>query len=591
MSTGTLEKSPTHTQQTRAWLDLLRECLWMKSYSYATLLWARQYLVDYLGTCQDAPANLTALSAQLETWQCQYASQTPTPQDIQDLFNLNPMTDSVLMAERSQTFQAWKTRMEPLMQALNHLCIRTFRNESAVAHVSRALARTQQDFFAPPPASIKRTLKNIGFLEILLGETRMSAPPRWLILDQNNVCNFKCKMCQVHSEGNAFVPGYFTALDQLNSCLPWAEQITLGGTGEPLMHPMLGELLAHKTPDTHVTINTNASLVTKHADQLAKIDEIDVSFDGDNPETFETLRLGGNFEKTLEAIRHLKQLYPDKMILLNIVLSRLNVDELLGMAQWAKRLGVTYLALNPIYTDGALHFLRLRTSDRQVMFEQFRRIEAECPGVNVVSNIQDTEFISDAEDHPVPKAELLQRLKQVVPATRPPLPKLEELAATLAPLTEFPWWPLAPAKPAEPNQHQLATDTNKALTRERELGSRLGHREHIRLPYCLAPWLIAYLYANGTVKPCCFHNYPMDETIANKPLEEVWNSVEYQMLRESMLFQRDLPVYCRTCTSGMRVWIKDRLIQFAANYGFKYHETDDTLQFSDRLDLEIILPH
>lgn len=76
--------------------------------------------------------------------------------------------------------------------------------------------------------------------------------------------------------------------------------------GESLLHPELGRFFSlAKKAGIRTNIHTNATLLTPQKSQeLLKsgLDELHFSFDGEDPQTFERMRKGANYEKTLKNI-------------------------------------------------------------------------------------------------------------------------------------------------------------------------------------------------------------------------------------------------------------------------------------------------
>jgi radical SAM protein with 4Fe4S-binding SPASM domain len=85
-------------------------------------------------------------------------------------------------------------------------------------------------------------------------------------------------------------------------------EINLAHRGESLMHPQLIEAIAYaKKNRIFARLHTNGSLLTKDISRKiirTKLDRLSFSFDGYDKETYEKIRKGGNFDKTLENIVH-----------------------------------------------------------------------------------------------------------------------------------------------------------------------------------------------------------------------------------------------------------------------------------------------
>ena len=65
--------------------------------------------------------------------------------------------------------------------------------------------------------------------------------------------------------------------------------------------------------------------------------------------------------------------------------------------------------------------------------------------------------------------------------------------------------------------------------------------------FCLAPWKVFYLRADGAVHTCCTLRTSMGD-MREKSFEQIWNGEAYVSLRRSIVERTDLPTACRGCT-------------------------------------------
>lgn len=564
---------PTPVDDRQSWdlADLVRECSLGKTVCHAHLSILQQYLELHLPVHPEAAGALQPLAALLKKWLQAYPG---TPSGTGGPV---PSRDAVIH---------WQDQLYLLDDLAMDLALRLLPKPDILCQ-----APQPSELTVPPAAgpggtvgSLKGNFAKIAYLSILLGQTQVHAFPLWLIIDQNSVCNFKCKMCPAHAFGIKYFPGYFAALDKIRAAVPFAEIITLGGTGEPLLYPCLDRLLQNKGPATHVAINTNGSLIRQQYRQLQAMDEIDVSFDGASAETFESLRVGGHFEKTVQDIRFLRQQYPDKRINLNVVVSRLNLGELHGIARLAVDLGMNYLVLTPIVVSDNLRFLELTVSDYPAFQAQLQQIIADFRSkIGISCSIIPENFAPDRTGEPAAPAVLLARLKAL--SFRPaPIRTIGEAVKGLGLFEDF-TWPQPEAGETRSFSNfslsQLPPLQDLSATGEilRQLQKKLLRVNSVQLPYCLAPWLIAYVKSDTMLRPCCFHN--LEASLANQSLAEAWNGPVWMRLRQAMLTRTDLPRNCRNCTAAMRYWHKPQLLEFARSSGFVYREKEDRLEFEN----------
>ena len=132
--------------------------------------------------------------------------------------------------------------------------------------------------------------------------------PPCVQLEIASICNFRCIMCyQVDKNFSSKSKGYMgymnldifkNAIDELEGNV---EAITLASRGEPMLNPQISEMLAYmKGKFLGSKINTNASILSEkliHELLSADLQTIVFSVDASDKETYEKIRVNGNFEK------------------------------------------------------------------------------------------------------------------------------------------------------------------------------------------------------------------------------------------------------------------------------------------------------
>ena len=128
-------------------------------------------------------------------------------------------------------------------------------------------------------------------------------------LETTNQCNLRCSVCPnatdtVSRRGNMDMNLYRTIIDQLAGKV---NDLNLSHRGEPLFHPELETMIRMASErDLATRIHTNATMLdrARTGSMLdAGPDLISFSFDGYDKETYESVRVGGVFEETLQNIR------------------------------------------------------------------------------------------------------------------------------------------------------------------------------------------------------------------------------------------------------------------------------------------------
>lgn len=144
-------------------------------------------------------------------------------------------------------------------------------------------------------------------------KTRSTVLPYFPIrvwLETTNQCNLRCTVCPnakdtLSRRGNMDLSLYESIVNQLAGKV---NDLNLSHRGEPLFHPEL-ETMIHMASERNMAtrIHTNATLLdAPRAQSLLKSgpDLVSFSFDGYDKETYESVRIGGQFDEVFENIRY-----------------------------------------------------------------------------------------------------------------------------------------------------------------------------------------------------------------------------------------------------------------------------------------------
>ncbi len=179
-------------------------------------------------------------------------------------------------------------------------------------------------------------------------------------LEVNDRCNLNCIMCARRSEN---IPKDTGDLDpaivhRISPWLSFANYVGLAGNGEPFLHPKLFEILdiirgAGSVP----SIVTNGTLLSDEC--LGRLIQLgpsilDVSFDGATKQTFETIRVGADFNAIVGNLKHLaalksKHRSPYPILNFLVCVMQENKGELVEVVNLAKTLGVSKVDFQTIY--------------------------------------------------------------------------------------------------------------------------------------------------------------------------------------------------------------------------------------------------
>ncbi|MFW6139871.1 MAG: radical SAM/SPASM domain-containing protein [Acidobacteriota bacterium] len=139
--------------------------------------------------------------------------------------------------------------------------------------------------------------------------THLPYLPIRLWIEATSRCNFRCIMCpnkdlEKQDKGFMEFDDYKKIMDEAKDFI---FDINLAHRGESLLHPHLCEMIhyAHER-EIYTKLHTNGSLLTKelsHKIVNSGLDRLSFSFDGFKKETYEKIRVGGNFNQTVSNIK------------------------------------------------------------------------------------------------------------------------------------------------------------------------------------------------------------------------------------------------------------------------------------------------
>lgn len=479
-------------------------------------------------------------------------------------------------------FQYWADKIHYFEDIIKDIGIRLFKK---VKYDDERDFNNNDSSFPSNWDSLIGMIYEINILEMLLGKTKVCSYPETLLIDTSNLCNFRCKMCTAHSSWVKTLPSHFLSIKNVQDIFPYVQRISLGGTGEPLLHPYLGIIARifkkYKWNEWNsIEIITNGSLIDKKLPLLEHINRIIVSFDGANKRTFESLRSGAKYDRIVDNIKLVRSKYPEKSIIFNVVVSRLNVDELVDIVKLGVNLGVKEVIFNPIWLYDRLMFLELTTSDYDLFKEQIKTINniANENEILIVNNLTE-EWFANGGSVPRNKKELYSLLESAEYPKSPYIRDIKEIENELKVIENFEYYPVSIERYIRDKKTDKINEENndiyirygKILLKLRsELARKLLSRGKMFIPFCTAPWTVSYLNSDGTARACC--TLPIEASISDKQFFEFWNSPAYIKLREAMIYKAPIPEVCQNCKHEMKYARMDKLIDYADELGAKLDE-------------------
>ncbi|OGP71458.1 MAG: hypothetical protein A2Z73_01510 [Deltaproteobacteria bacterium RBG_13_60_28] len=156
--------------------------------------------------------------------------------------------------------------------------------------------------------------------------------PKMVVVNVSYVCNARCIHCvhTIHPSSRKVVGDDFFIAEELfkklaDECGVHQTLIRITGTGEPLLHPQILELVKYaKQQGCRVSMITNGSLLTpEKADFLldCNIDGIEFSIDAMSKQTYEKVRRGLKFAKLIKNISYLRKARDERKSQINLIAS------------------------------------------------------------------------------------------------------------------------------------------------------------------------------------------------------------------------------------------------------------------------------
>lgn len=325
--------------------------------------------------------------------------------------------------------------------------------------------------------------------------------PRVVHIEPTVRCNLKCIHCD-HTYWDRKCPdltyeGFRHIIDQM----PDLNRVIMHGMGEPLLNKDIHRMVeyASKERKLKTIMSSNGNLMNEaHARQLIAngLQVLSFSMDGATKETYEKIRVRGNFDRLVKNIRRLVELKNEMnsktpWVYFSMVCMKDNIHEFLKLIELAKEIGVP--AVQPQY----MHFWG---KDKETIVT--------VQGVNIKDEIHGKQNLFDN----VPKDEMagIRRMANE---------KAAELGVKL--IRPFFEW--------AGSDHTV----------------------------CHVPWVDIYITADGYAIPCPIQGTdPRLENFGNLfeiSFDKIWNGDLYKDFRRRLVSDNPSPI-CRDCVFRKRKW-------------------------------------
>ncbi len=336
------------------------------------------------------------------------------------------------------------------------------------------------------------------FERVATRATTAEQDPVCVYLETTNRCNLLCTTCpRTYEELEPPADMSWDLFRRIVDQLPCIERAVLHGVGEPMLVKRLPEMVRYlKDRGTYVLFNTNGTVLNEKNGRAlidAGLDELRVSLDAANAQSYQAIRGKNYFNRLLKNVRAFRALQ-----------QRLGCERP-RVSAWLTGLKETIAEL-----------------------PDFVRVAAET-GVKEVYLQRLVFFEKDAIGHARPDQALYER------TTREEAHYLDEATA------------LARSLGLTFSASGAVSEPGLSLKRAED-GSPWS--------MCRRPWTVMYFTANGRALPCCiapfsqrgYEHYTLGDA-TQKTLQEIWNGPAYQAFREGLLSDHP-PSACANC--GLR---------------------------------------
>jgi MoaA/NifB/PqqE/SkfB family radical SAM enzyme len=336
------------------------------------------------------------------------------------------------------------------------------------------------------------------FERVATRATAAEQDPICVYLETTNRCNLLCTTCpRTYEELEPPADMSWDLFRRIVDQLPRIERAVLHGVGEPMLVKKLPDMVRYlKDRGTYVLFNTNGTVLNEKNGRAlidAGLDELRVSLDAANAQSYQAVRGKNYFNRILKNVRAFRALQ-----------ERLGCERP-RVSAWLTGLKETIAEL-----------------------PDFVRVAAEI-GVKEVYLQRMVFFEDDAIGHARPDQALYERM------TREEAHYLDEATA------------LARALGMTFSASGAASEPGMSLKRADDASP---------WSMCRRPWTVMYFTANGRALPCCiapfsqrgYEHYTLGDA-TQQTLQEIWNGPAYQAFREGLLSDHP-PSACANC--GLR---------------------------------------
>lgn len=323
---------------------------------------------------------------------------------------------------------------------------------------------------------------------------RISALPIVMLMP-HSACNCRCVMCDIWKDNKNVkqlteddVSALLSSLKQFGT-----QQVVMSG-GEALLNPNFFALCSIlRNAHIKVSLLTTGLTLKHHAEQLVQwVNDVIVSLDGDQSLHDAIRNIPGAFDKLKKGVRHIRLLNPNYRITARTVIHRLNFWNWIAIIEQAKQIKLDQISFLP--ADVSSHAF-----NRQIAWDRPRQDEillskSELPELKAVIQKINVDYKDDIDGGFIAESE--QKLMNIY-----------HYYAAFYGMVPFPY------------------------------------------KKCNAPWVSTVIEADGSVRPCFFHE--VMGNIRDSSLGDILNSPEAIDFRKTLnMTSNDI---CTKCVCSLNL--------------------------------------
>ncbi len=353
------------------------------------------------------------------------------------------------------------------------------------------------------PSGIQKRFDNILLNESEIAERKviLKSKVRRLYCAVTSFCNIKCIMCDI-AKHKWELPE--NMIDEIIGLMPYLENVMWQG-GEVFLYKHFEKLMDHAHLNrVNQEIITSGLLLNENIINKLIYYNVDlgISIDGLDKKTYEYIRAGANFDRLIENITLLKSVKSKNSgkkshLRLNVLVMKMNIDQIEFFPEFANKYGFTRLCVNPFGPDFV---------SQENIFHYNKNREFELK-------------ITDIKN----------KLKE----------KCKELSIELV-----------DSLPGYETEHSpVCEDQNKLLETEKPEVEKSSDEKKLLL--CHAPWRKLFIDSNGSVVPECLCNRenPIGNVLTDT-IEGIWNNENMQIYRKKIMNNLPHEICKNDCVEG-----------------------------------------